>query len=124
MHNLRAIELFAGGGGLMLGTSLAGFDHIAAVEWEHNCCETLRLNQSHDYPLIGDAAIIESDVRAVDWSFAPDDLDLLAGGPRASRSLWADSRAPPSIRATCFLPTRRSYRRCTPVHSSSRTSKA
>lgn len=44
MHNLRAIELFAGGGGLMLGTSLAGFDHIAAVEWEHNCCETLRLN--------------------------------------------------------------------------------
>lgn len=81
MHNLRAIELFAGGGGLMLGTSLAGFDHIAAVEWEHNCCETLRLNQSHDYPLIGDAAIIESDVRAVDWSFAPDDLDLLAGGP-------------------------------------------
>lgn len=65
----------------MLGTALAGFEHIAAIEWEHNCCQTLRLNQAAGYPLIGDAAIIESDVRKVDWSFAPDDLDLLAGGP-------------------------------------------
>ena len=78
---LNAIELFAGGGGLMLGTALAGFKHVAVVEWEHNCCQTLRLNQAAGYPLIGDAAIIESDVRKVDWSFAPDELDLLAGGP-------------------------------------------
>lgn len=78
---LNAIELFAGGGGLMLGTALAGFKHVAVVEWEHNCCQTLRLNQAAGYPLIGDAAIIESDVRKVDWSFAPNELDLLAGGP-------------------------------------------
>ena len=42
---LTAVELFAGAGGLLLGTSLAGFRHLAAAEWEHNCCETLRLNQ-------------------------------------------------------------------------------
>lgn len=65
----------------MLGTALAGFEHVAAIEWEHNCCQTLRLNQAAGYPLIGDTTIIESDVRKVDWSLAPDDLDLLAGGP-------------------------------------------
>lgn len=80
--NLTAVELFAGAGGLLLGTSLAGFKHIAAVEWEHNCCETLRLNQKKGYPLIGsDMKIIEGDVREVDWSFLPKDIDLLAGGP-------------------------------------------
>ena len=79
--NLTAIELFAGAGGLMLGTSLAGFKHIAAVEWEHHCCETLRLNERRGYPLLHDAAILEADVREMDWSIAQTDLDLLAGGP-------------------------------------------
>ncbi len=78
---MNAIELFAGGGGLMLGTALAGFEHIAAIEWEHNCCQTLRLNQQNGHPLVQGAKIIESDVRKVDWDFAPADLDLLAGGP-------------------------------------------
>ena len=78
--NLTAIELFAGAGGLMLGTSLAGFRHIAAVEWDHQCCETLRLNQRRGYPLLHDVAIVQTDVRRMDWSIAPADLDLLAGG--------------------------------------------
>ncbi len=80
--NLTAVELFAGAGGLLLGTSLAGFRHLAAAEWEHNCCNTLRLNQKNGYPLIDpDMRIIEGDVRSVDWSFLPRDIDLLAGGP-------------------------------------------
>lgn len=81
MKDLQAIELFAGGGGLLLGTSLAGFDHLAAVEWDHDCCRTLRANRDAGHPLMGGVPVIESDVRAVDWSFAPDELDLLAGGP-------------------------------------------
>lgn len=81
MKDLQAIELFAGGGGLLLGTSLAGFDHLAAVEWDHDCCHTLRANRDAGHPLMGGVPVIESDVRAVDWSFAPDELDLLAGGP-------------------------------------------
>ena len=81
--NLTAVELFAGAGGLMLGCSLAGFKHLAAVEWEKNCCETLRLNQKNGYPLVDeDMHIIEGDVRDVDWrSFAAEEIDLLAGGP-------------------------------------------
>lgn len=79
---LTAVELFAGAGGLLLGTSLAGFRHLAAAEWEHNCCETLRLNQAKGYPLLDpDMRVIEGDVRDVDWSFLPDGVDLLAGGP-------------------------------------------
>lgn len=79
---LTAIELFAGAGGLLLGTSLAGFRHLAAVEWEHNCCNTLRLNQQKGYPLVDSGMrIIEGDVRDVDWSFLPCSIDLLAGGP-------------------------------------------
>lgn len=78
---LSAIELFAGGGGLMLGTALAGFDHQAAAEWEANCCRTLRLNEDNGFPLLDNARIIEEDVRKIDWGFADSDLDLLAGGP-------------------------------------------
>lgn len=80
--NLTSVELFAGAGGLLLGTSLAGFKHLAAAEWEHNCCNTLRLNQEKGYPLIdADMRILEGDVRDIDWSFLPPDVDLLAGGP-------------------------------------------
>lgn len=80
--NLTAVELFAGAGGLLLGSSLAGFRHLAAVEWEANCCNTLRLNQGKGYPLIDPGMrIIEGDVRDVDWSFLTEDVDLLAGGP-------------------------------------------
>ncbi|WP_085829699.1 DNA cytosine methyltransferase [Collinsella vaginalis] len=80
--DLTAVELFAGAGGLLLGTSLAGFRHLAAAEWEHNCCDTLRLNQAKGFPLIDeDMRIIEGDVRDVDWSFLPRGIDLLAGGP-------------------------------------------
>ncbi|PJM74122.1 DNA (cytosine-5-)-methyltransferase [Bifidobacterium primatium] len=78
---MRGIELFAGGGGLLLGSALAGFSHDAAIEWEHNSCETLRLNQSKDYPLVRGMDILESDVRTVGWSKYGTDLDLLAGGP-------------------------------------------
>ncbi len=79
---LTAVELFAGAGGLLLGTSLAGFHHLAAAEWEHNCCNTLRLNQQKGYPLLDtDMRIIEGDVRGIDWSFLSQPVDLLAGGP-------------------------------------------
>lgn len=98
--NLTAIELFAGAGGLLLGTSLAGFKHIAAVEWERNCCETLRLNQRKGYPLVDeDMQIIEGDVRDVDWSFVTDAVDLLAGGPPCQPfSLGGKARAEADVR--------------------------
>ncbi|SER67209.1 DNA cytosine methyltransferase [Parafannyhessea umbonata] len=77
----RAIELFAGGGGLLLGTSLAGFSHERAVEWNHQACDTLRTNIALGNPLLRGTEVIEGDVRDVSWGSEFDGIDLLAGGP-------------------------------------------
>lgn len=77
----RAIELFAGGGGLLLGTSLAGFSHERAVEWNHQACDTLRTNINLGNPLLCGTEVIEGDVRDVTWGPEFEGIDLLAGGP-------------------------------------------
>lgn len=77
----RAIELFAGGGGLLLGTSLAGFSHERAVEWNHQACDTLRANIALGTPLLRGTEVIEADVRDVGWGPEHEGIDLLAGGP-------------------------------------------
>jgi DNA (cytosine-5)-methyltransferase 1 len=78
---LTAVELFAGCGGLLLGSEYAGFKHVAAAEWNHDSCETLRCNQSSGYGFLDGTRILEGDVRDIDWSFIEQDIDLLAGGP-------------------------------------------
>ena len=80
-QGLTSIELFAGGGGLLLGCSLAGFSHDLAVEWNGPSCDTLRANVDAGYPLIEGTSVYEGDVRSVDWTSAPSGVDLLAGGP-------------------------------------------
>lgn len=77
----RAIELFAGGGGLLLGTALAGFSHELAVEWNHQACDTLRSNIALGNPLLQGAEVVEGDVRNVSWGQEYEGIDLLAGGP-------------------------------------------
>ncbi len=76
---MRSVELFSGAGGLALGISRAGFEHLAVVEWDRQACETLRENQrrvkeTHAWP------IHECDVRAFDFRSLPEDVELLAGG--------------------------------------------
>lgn len=78
---MRAVELFAGAGGLALGASLAGFKPLAVLEWDRRACDTLRQNQNNDYPLVSGWPIHEGDVRAFDWKSLPTDIELVAGGP-------------------------------------------
>lgn len=78
---MKSIELFAGGGGLLLGCSLAGFSHDLAIEWEHNSCETLRTNVRRFYPLVSGLKVFEGDIRSFDWRQVARTVDLLAGGP-------------------------------------------
>jgi DNA (cytosine-5)-methyltransferase 1 len=78
---LHSLELFAGAGGLALGTELAGFKSVAAVEWDRWAAETLEQNKSRGFPLVKDLRVICGDVRALDCSEFPQDLDLVSGGP-------------------------------------------
>lgn len=70
---LTSIEICAGAGGQALGLELAGFTHIALVEYEKIYCETLKLNRPK-------WNVICADVR--DFSGKPyrDKIDLFSGG--------------------------------------------
>lgn len=80
---VTGVELFAGGGGLLLGSSLAGVKHIAAAEWNRWACTTIRENAANDYPLTRGIEVFEGDVRSIDWSTIPgaDQVDVVTGGP-------------------------------------------
>lgn len=81
--SVRGVELFAGGGGLLLGSALAGVEHVAAAEWNRWACKTMRENAALDYPLVRGLNVLEGDVRTIDWSQVPgaDDVDVVTGGP-------------------------------------------
>ena len=77
---MKSLELFTGAGGLALGTHLAGFDHVGLLEWNHSACETLRLNVGAGAsPGIGDWAVEETDIKAVDFKRFHG-VELVAGG--------------------------------------------
>jgi DNA (cytosine-5)-methyltransferase 1 len=90
---MRSIEIFTGAGGLALGTGMAGFEHAAVVEFDHDCCETLRLNQRLGFERVRDWNIVEADVRTLDHAaFMP--VDMIAGGvPCQPFSLGGKHRA-------------------------------
>lgn len=79
---MRSVELFAGGGGLLIGSHLAGFRTEAALEWNSWACQTLRQNQvAGHWAIPSDCRIAEGDVRAMDWSDITPEPDLVTGGP-------------------------------------------
>lgn len=79
---MKAIELFAGAGGLGMGVSRAGFKPQAVVEWDRWCCDTLRENRANGvFPVANWPMPIEGDVRAVDFLAHEGKLDLVTGGP-------------------------------------------
>lgn len=79
---MRAIELFAGAGGLGLGITKAGFKPAAVVEWDRWCCDTIRENRRAPMSSIPHwPEPIEGDVRAVDFTPHEGRIDLVSGGP-------------------------------------------
>ncbi len=79
---MKAVELYAGAGGLAMGVSLAGFESLAVVEWDKWACDTIRENKRRGFPLVADWPVYEGDVRKFDWSsLENEEIDLLAGGP-------------------------------------------
>lgn len=77
---MKSVELFAGGGGLGLGLSLAGFEPEIVIEWDKWACDTIRENKKNGYPLVKGWPIHEGDVREFDFSHF-EEIDLVSGGP-------------------------------------------
>ncbi|MGM9776709.1 MAG: DNA cytosine methyltransferase [Prevotella sp.] len=73
VRDYTSVELFAGGGGLALGMSLAGFKHVLLNEFDKSACNTLRLNHP-------EWNVIEGDVRNVDFTPLRGKIDFLSGG--------------------------------------------
>lgn len=77
----RAVEMFAGLGGLAQGIARAGFGHGAVVEFDAPCIATLRHNQARGIEPIAHWDVRHGDVRAVDWKPMSGRVDLVSGGP-------------------------------------------
>jgi len=77
---MRSLELFAGAGGLALGASRAGFEHLGVVEWNHDACFSMSENKRRDLEHVRHWPIQEADVRSLRYSDFGSDIDLLAGG--------------------------------------------
>jgi len=82
---LKAIELFAGAGGMALGLQQAGIDVVGLVERDRMCLSTLAANRKKAFPR---AEIIEADISQISgkWilkraGLTKGQLDILSGGP-------------------------------------------
>lgn len=70
---ITAIELFAGAGGLALGLEEAGIKTLAHVEYDKDCCNTLRTNRPN-------WNVIEKDIHNVDFTKYKGKIDIVTGG--------------------------------------------
>lgn len=70
---LTSIEICAGAGGQALGLEMAGFSHIALVEYEKEYCETLKENRPQ-------WNVICEDIKKFSGLPYRGQIDLLAGG--------------------------------------------
>ena len=87
-HRLTCVEICAGAGGQAIGLDMAGFEHVALVEYEPDYCAVLKSNRP-------DWNVICGDVHQFDGK-PYQGIDLLAGGVPcppfsvASKQLGAD----------------------------------
>lgn len=68
-----AIDLFAGAGGLSFGLQAAGWQPVAACDFDAQACATYRANIATD--------VFCGDIRTVDWTRFRNKVSLVAGGP-------------------------------------------
>lgn len=79
---MKAIELFAGAGGLGLGVARAGFSHELVVEWEANCEATLNANRRDGTASLNAwPEVRKADVRDICFKNFEDRIELVTGGP-------------------------------------------
>ena len=78
---MRSIELFAGAGGLTLGTSQAGFIPEVILELNENACKTMRENRRNMVAFTEQwPDVTPKDVTKFDFGSVAADIDLIAAG--------------------------------------------
>lgn len=78
---MRSIELFVGAGGLGIGASRAGFHHVAVIERDRYCCDTIRENQERGLEPVKHWPLFSGDIRAFDYGSVREPVDFVSGGP-------------------------------------------
>jgi len=79
-QTFTAVELFAGAGGMALGTEAAGFAHLALLELDRHAVETLAHNAGSGVGVSPELHPEITDVTLFDYSKIGGPVDLLAGG--------------------------------------------
>lgn len=80
-RSLTAVELFAGAGGMALGTASVGFRHLALLELDQHAVATLKSNSEAGVGVQAELPIEVTDVRRFDYARLDGvEVDLLAGG--------------------------------------------
>ncbi len=78
---MKSVELFAGAGGLALGTAEAGLTHKVVIEWDENAASTLRRNHDDGVKHARDWTIVQGDVKDYDFQQHHDEVMFVSGGP-------------------------------------------
>ncbi len=89
---LKAIELFAGAGGLALGVERAGFDTIALIEIDKDAAQTLQVNRPDWNVICDDIANISCQNLEDFFQIKSGELDLLSGGAPCQAFSYAGKR--------------------------------
>jgi DNA (cytosine-5)-methyltransferase 1 len=88
----KAIELFAGAGGLALGVEKAGFETIGLIEFDKDACDTLRKNRPNWNVICDDIANISKLDLEEYFNIKKGELDLLSGGAPCQAFSYAGKR--------------------------------
>lgn len=78
---MKSVEMFSGIGGMALGLSNAGFNHVALFENSKAACDIIRTNQKLRLERVRTWPLIECDVRKTESLHSHESVDLLSAGP-------------------------------------------
>lgn len=78
---MKAVELFTGAGGLAISLTKLGVAHKTLIEWDGNCCNTIRYNLEYINNGDKDIQVFEGDAKTYNYNTIKETIDIVAGGP-------------------------------------------